>query len=382
MPRLTLRPHALFVAEAVTGFASDNDVGSFVFIDSETKLRELMPAVQRTVEYVSRECQGVADLERALRSGYAADQTEPRPDLVVLLAATGRGDAALELARLMQTESELPEAEFDRFVRQLELWVAAGSPEPPGLDTWPPEYFQDTVREAPGETRARERREKPLREAALKAARPYASTDSLLELTERLERELGERGLHQTRATTAQWARLLQAGHWGRTRAGLTLLRTLLLQYKEAANALRAVFGDGPLPLGSTGGPEWATPPSKASFSPPLTERESITINVLPEGEAVLRRLVEESTRNHLLVQVQLWFDHSDDPGVLDAFIGAQRVGQVTGHEAVLLEASIDAAARFQELPQLPGILQWLEPPLGVSLTACRPAALPPPPRF
>ncbi len=286
MPRLTLSPEALLIVEPVrNAYPDEQGPGDLMSVDSQDKLDDLMLAIDRAVQHVAGEVPDAEALESALNADYEDNPTEPHPGLVVFLAATDRIDAAVELAHRMQAESDDSEEEFDRFVRQLELWVAAGRIEPPELDAWPAEYFQGFVQQTAESARERERREKPLRESAFKAARPHAQTDSLLELTERLERELDGRGLHETRATTAQWARLMQAGRWGRARAGFTLLKTGILQTKQSVNALRAVFGTGDLPAFATRDrPSWTLPPLEASFAPPLIEGARITIHVTSEA--------------------------------------------------------------------------------------------------
>ena len=218
MPRLTLSPEALLIVEPVrNAYPDEQGPGDLMSVDSQDKLDDLMLAIDRAVQHVAGEVPDAAALESALNADYEDNPTEPHPGLWCSWQ-TDRVDAAVELAHRMQAESDDSEEEFDRFVRQLDLWVTAGRMEPPELDAWPAEYFQGFVQQTPESARVRERREKPLRESAFKAARPHAQTDSLLELTERLERELDGRGLHETRATTAQWARLMQAGRWGRAR--------------------------------------------------------------------------------------------------------------------------------------------------------------------
>lgn len=216
----------------------------------------------------------------------------------------------------MQSNLEDPDREFDRFVRQLELWVAAGAPEPPALEAWPPEYFEDTADESPGQARERNRRERPLRKAAIDAVRPHARTDSLDELATRLEHELAARGLRETRATATMAARLVQTSRSGRTKAGLTLIKTSLVQAKDLVHALRTVFGyETNTPFAFPMQPTWALPPPQACFTPPILSGEDITIDIAPEAERTVTRLVEDSAgRRNPMISVDLWFDKVDAP--------------------------------------------------------------------
>ncbi len=85
-----------------------------------------------------------------------------------------------------------------------------------------------------------------------------------------------------------------------------------------------------------------------------------------------------QSASDNPYINVYLWFEVSEEHDVVDAFLGAQRVGHVTGQERTAPVGSVDAASRFRERLRLLGILQWFGPPMGVSLTASKPAPLPP----
>lgn len=384
MPRLTLRPEVMFVGEPVVNPGGGEWFDSSWIPAADGHLDDLTLAVNASADNLAPRFAGTADLEAVLQEGYAEDPSEPRSNLVVLLAATDRRDVAIDLAHSMQSNMEDPDPEFDRFVRQFELWVAAGAPEPPALEAWPPEYFQDTVYESRDEARERNRREMPLRKAAIDAVRPHAQTDSLDELTTRLEHELAARGLRETRATTTMAARLLQPSRWGRTKAGLTLLKTSLVQCKDSVHALRRAFGDDTrTPFDFPTPPAWALPPPQACFTPPILSGEDITIDIALEAEPTVTRLVEHSAggRNPM-ISVNLWFDKVGDPKRFDVFIGNNRIGSLSGDDAEVMGPVFEAASKFQELPQLSGVLQAFGPPLGTNLTASKPAPFPSLPSF
>jgi hypothetical protein len=384
MPRLTLRPEVMFVGESVVNPSGGDSSDAARIPAADGHLDDLVLAVNASADDLAPRFAGTADLAAVLQEGYAEDQSEPSSNLVVLLAATDRLDAAIDLAHSMQSNREDPDPEFDRFVRQLELWVAAGAPDPPALEAWPPVYFQDTVYESRDQAREQNRRERPLRKAAIDAVRPHARTDSLDELATRLEHELAARGLRETRATTTMAARLLQASRWGRTKAGFTLLKTNLVQYKDSVHALRTVFGDEhTTPLDFPTPPAWATPPPQACFTPPTLSGEDITIDIAPEAEPTLTRLVEHSVgRRHPIISVDLWFDKVEDAKRIDVFIGNNRIGSLSDDDAEAMTPVFEAASRFHELPQLPGVLHAFGPPLSTRFTADKPAPFPPLPSF
>ena len=384
MPRLTLRPEVMFVGEPVVNPGGGEWFDSSWNPDANGHLNDLMSAVNASTDNLAPRFARTADLAAVLQEGYAEDQAEPSSNLVVLLAATDRLEDAIDLAHSMQSNMEDPDPEFDRFVRQLELWVAAGAPEPPALEAWPPEYFQDTVYESRDQARDRNRREGPLRKAAIDAVRPHARTDSLDELATRLEHELAARGLRETRATATMAARLLQTSRWGRTKAGLTLLKTSLVQAKDSVHALRTAFGDETnTPFDFPTPPAWALPPPRACFTPPILSGEDITIDIAPEAQPTVTRLVEHSAgRRSPMIGVDLWFDKVEDPDRIDVFIGNDRIGSLSGDDAEAMTPVFTAASKFQELPRLSGVLQAFGPPLGTSLTANKPAPFPPLPSF
>lgn len=383
MPRLTLRPEVMLMGDPLVDRNGGDPPEAARASTPSLPLEDLASAVNTAANEVAHRFVALADLEWVLRSGYSVEVTEPHTNLLVFLAATHRSSAAVELAHAMQSDMTNPDEEFDRFVRQLELWVAAGASEAPALEDWPPEYFQDRVSESPESIRQRERLEKPLRKAAVDAARPYARTDSLPELVARLERELADRGLRESRATTTMLAQLLRTNRRGRAKAGFTLLKTGLTQYKDSVNALRSVFGDtDTAPFDSPTVPEWALPPAHAAFTPPVMDHQDLTIDLTPEAGPTIKRLIDHPPNRRPMISVDLWFDIVEHTREVGVFIGNQRIGSLSGDDATTMGPVFEAASRFQELPRLPGILQVFDPPLGTSLTAHRPAPFPPLPSF
>jgi hypothetical protein len=62
--------------------------------------------------------------------------------------------------------------------------------------------------------------------------------------------------------------------------------------------------------------------------------------------------------------------------------VGTHRVGSLLTEDSAIMRPVFEAAAQFQELPQLQGVLQALDLPFGTTLTAHMPAPFPPLPTF